>query len=337
MRRPSAGGRTSKPSAGGRTSKHSAGGRTSKPSAGWRASKHSAGGRASKHGAGWRPCEPVARAALRLYPPAWRQRYGDEVLALIDDSGGGWAAALGLAAQAPPMWVWPPRHLHDPDARMRASIATVLAAWSFLTGLALVFVQFTQQQGFAPPAHPVVAWSYAAFDAALGASVLVIIAGSLPLWLVLLRRARRERRRRDLAFLLLPVVVPTAYLVAAFATVRLVHHPEASGPWWFIGFTIAGFAAAAVAAAGPIVTLRRLRPGGWTVRLAVRAAGVAAVTVAAAGLASGLAAAGLCRWAPAFPGYHATAALACYLIAVAVAAMTATVSAARGARAAFAR
>jgi len=31
----------------------------------------------------------LARAAVALYPPAWRARYGDEVSALLDDSGGG--------------------------------------------------------------------------------------------------------------------------------------------------------------------------------------------------------------------------------------------------------
>ena len=40
----------------------------------------------------------VGRAALqarllRLYPRAWRERYGDEVLALIEQSGGGCGAS----------------------------------------------------------------------------------------------------------------------------------------------------------------------------------------------------------------------------------------------------
>ena len=36
---------------------------------------------------------PLTRAVLALYPPSWRARYGDEVLALLEDSGGGPAAA----------------------------------------------------------------------------------------------------------------------------------------------------------------------------------------------------------------------------------------------------
>ncbi len=278
-----------------------------------------------------RPSETLlARAALALYPAAWRARYGDEVLGLLDDSGGGLGAVASIAWQALPMWVCPSRHLYDADARMRASISTVLAAWSFLTGLALVFVMFTQQQGFAPPRHPVVGWSYAIFDVTLGASVLVIVAGSVPLWLTMLRQARRERRRRDLACLLLPVVVPMVYLAAAIGTLALVHHPEASGPWWFIGFTIAGFASAGISAAGPILALKRLSPRGPAVRLAVRAAGLAAASITAAGLASGIAATGLCLWSAGFAAYHNGPALDGYLVTVVAGASVAAVSAARG-------
>src|SRR5206468_3349416 len=55
---------------------------------------------------------PLARAALALYPPAWRARYGDEMLALLDDSHAGLAAVASMAWRALPAWIWPPRHLH---------------------------------------------------------------------------------------------------------------------------------------------------------------------------------------------------------------------------------
>ena len=55
----------------------------------------------------------LARAALALYPPAWRARYSDEVRVLLDDSGGGLAAVASVAWRAIPAWVCPPTHLHD--------------------------------------------------------------------------------------------------------------------------------------------------------------------------------------------------------------------------------
>jgi hypothetical protein len=50
--------------------------------------------------------------------------------------------------RALPAWIWPPRHLYDGPARMRASLSTGLMAWSFLIGLGLVFAQLTQFQGY---------------------------------------------------------------------------------------------------------------------------------------------------------------------------------------------
>src|SRR5450432_1578761 len=164
---------------------------------------------------------PLARAALALYPPAWRARYGEEILTLLADSGGGLGAVTGLAWRALPAWVWPPGHLHDRYARMRASLATVLVAWSLLAGLGLVFAQLTQLQGFRPHGHPVISWSYTVFDVALAASALVAVLGGLPLWLVMLRRARREHSPRDVAYMLLPIAAPAIYLAVLIAGLKI--------------------------------------------------------------------------------------------------------------------
>jgi hypothetical protein len=278
----------------------------------------------------------LSRAALALYPPAWRARYGDEVRALLDDSGGGLRAIASVAWRVMPAWIWPPRHLYDRAARMRASLATVLVAWSMLAGLGLVFAQLTQFQGYRPPGHPIVGRSYGIFDAALVLSVLVAAVGGLPLWLLMLRRVRREHRPRETAYLLLPVVAPASYYIAVAVTVRLVRHAGGVGPWWFLAFTVLGFAAAAVAAAGPGLALRRLRPRGPAVRLAASAAGLAVAAMVLAAAASSVAAVGLSLWARDFAGYHDGVVLGLYLALVIAAATVASVSAARGARAALA-
>lgn len=195
---------------------------------------------------------PLVRAALALYPPAWRARYCDEVRALLDESGGGPRAIASIAWRAVPAWIRPPEHLFDRPARMRSSLVTVLVAAAMLTGLGLVFAQLTQAQGYRPPGHPIVGWSYIVFDAALAVSALTAAAGGLPLWLLMLRSALRERRRRDLAYLLLPAIASAAYLATLRVVVGLVGGPDGVGPGWFLAVTLAGFAAAAVAAAGPV-------------------------------------------------------------------------------------
>jgi len=277
----------------------------------------------------------LARAALALYPPAWRARYGAEVSALLDESGAGPAAIASVAWRALPAWISPPGHLHDRPARMRSSLATALLSWSMLVGLGLVFAQLTQFQGLVVPGHPVVRLAYAVFDAALALSVLVAGLGGLPLWLVMLRRTWRERRLRDAAYLLLPVIAPGVYLVALAVTVRLVGGAGGVSPWWFLAVVLAGFAAAATAAAGPGLALRRLQPRGPALRLAAVAAGVAAAVMAVAAVAIVIAVTGLCLWARGFAGYHHVTSPAVYLVLVLAAATVTSVSALRGTRAAL--
>jgi hypothetical protein len=179
----------------------------------------------------------LARVALALYPPSWRARYADEVRALLDDSGGGPAAAASVAWRALPAWIWPPPHLHDRPARMRSSLATALMSWSMLAGLGLVFAQLTQFQGVTPPGHPEVRVAYAVFDVALATSALVAGLGGLPLWLLMLRRARRDRRTRDRVYLLLPALAPVAYLAGLIVTVRLLGDAGGVGPRGFLAVT----------------------------------------------------------------------------------------------------
>lgn len=276
----------------------------------------------------------LGRAALVLYPPAWRARYQQEALDLLGDLGGGAAAAASLAWRAVPAWLWPPRHLHDRAGRIRASLATTLVAWSMLAGLGLVFEQLTQQQPILRPGHAVIGWSYGIFDAAFVLSGLILAAGGLPLWLLMLRRARRQRSARATVYLLLPAVAPAAFLAGLAVLARFISQPDGIGPWWFLAVATAGFAVAATAAAGPGLALRRLRPRGPAVRLAAIASALATATMLLASAASVIAGTGLSVWARGFAGYHQAAPIVAYLALVMVAGTTAAVSAGRGARAA---
>jgi hypothetical protein len=291
----------------------------------------------SRHGRSRHGRSRLARAALRLYPRDWRARYGEEIDVLLDDTGGGLRAALSLAWHAVPAWIWPPEHLHDRDGRLRAALGGVLGAWSALVGISLVFVQLTQFQGFRPAGHPIIIWCYHLIDACVAVSALSAAAGGVPLWLLMLRRARREHRPRETFCLLLPVLAPGGYMAAIILTSRLVSHPNGFSGLMFLGVTIAGFAAAAVACAGPILAMARLRPRGPAVDFAARCAGVAAASIVAAAVASGIALVGLSLWARDFAAYHQAAQVGGYLAVVAVGIVVAAASATRGLRAALAR
>jgi hypothetical protein len=272
----------------------------------------------------------LARVALGLYPAAWRDRYGEEVRALLDDSGADLRTVTSLVWQAALAWVWPPRHLYDRPARMRASLVTVFVAWTMLAGLGLVFAQLTEFQGARPLAHPEVAWSYRIFDVAVAVSLLAGAVGGTPLWLLLMRTALRRHRRRTVAVLLSPAIVPVLYLGAVRVVVTLLHQPGGVGQWWFLAFVLAGFVAASAFAAGPALALRALRPQGPAVELAARAAFLGALAMGLAGAASIRGAVGATLWAPQYGGYHQGWPLAIYCPLVLLAAATAVVSAGRG-------
>ena len=276
----------------------------------------------------------LARMALALYPPSWRARYGDEVHALLQESGG-LRDVASLAWRALPAWIWPPAHLHDRPARMRASLSTGLLAWSFLTGLGLVFAQLTQFQGLNPPGHQMIKVSYLVFDAALALSIAAAGLGGLPLWLLMLRRAHREHRRRDVVYLLLPLIAPAAFVAGLSVMARLVGGAGGVSPWWFLVLTLVGFAAATAAATGPGLAMRRLQPRGPALRLAATAGGVAATAIVVAAAAIIVAVTGLCLWARGFAGYHHATVPGVYLALVVVAAAVTVVSTARGTRAAL--
>jgi hypothetical protein len=277
----------------------------------------------------------LARVALKLYPPAWRERYGTEVMAVLDDSGGGTRAALSLAWQALPAWVWPPGHLSDRDGRMRSALGTLLVAGAMLAGVGLVFAQLTQFQGYDAQGNLLVIGAYALFDVAMAVAAMAGAVGALPLWLLMLRRARRERRARETAYLLAPVVLPPAYMGLVATVTRLFGGPDGVSPWLFLVVTIIGFGAAGLSCAGPILALRRLQPRGPAVRIAIRAGAVATGAIVTAGAASVVAVTGLTLWVPEFAGYRSGAVvLAGYLVVVAGLATAACVGAVRGLRAA---
>ena len=276
----------------------------------------------------------LARLALALYPPSWRDRYADEVRVLLDDSGAGPAAIASLAWRALPAWMGPSAQLGDRPARIRSHLSTGLMAWSMLTGLGLVFAQLTELQSYRLAGHPLIGWSYAVFDVALLVSALTAGLGGLPLWLLMLRQARRDMRPGVIVCLLAPILAPAAWLAGAIMVSRLFGGPGGVSVAWFAVVAAAGFVLATAAATGPVLAMRGLRPRGPALHLAAKAGGVAAALMAVAAVAILVALTGLVLWVPGFPGHHHPAWPGVFLVLAAVAATVTVVSGTRGARAA---
>jgi hypothetical protein len=299
------------------------------------------------------------RLAAQLMPRSARREWLGEVSSILYEApvGARRAIARSYLAAAPRViaaaWAGAlTGHRYDSPGRMRASLAAVLAAWTVLAGLTAVFASFTQTQPWllqdlSGSRHLVIQWSYWVFDAAAGTSLLAIAVGGLPLWLVMLRQACRQRRWRETAWLLAPAVMPVVYLGVASAVlgppraapIQPPFAPAPSsftglanhyiGPWWLI---VLGFAAGLMAAAGPGLALQSLRPRGPGVTLAARAGGLAVAAMGLAGAASIVAAWGLHAWgvAPYRQGWPFAVYLLLFLAVIGVAGASAT----RGIRAA---
>ena len=156
----------------------------------------------------------------------------------------------------------------------------------------------------------------------------------------MLRRARRDKRIRDLVYLLLPVVAPVAYLAGLIVTVGLVAPRRGAASR---GSASAGSGSSHWPASprpppprpDPGLALRRLQPRGPALRLAAVAAGVSAAAMTVAAAAIVVAITGLC-----LAERHVVGAvspiLVIYLAPVVMTATVTAVSAARGTRAALA-
>ena len=244
-----------------------------------------------------------SRLLLRLYPPAWRARYGDELVALLELSGGdrrpSWRAqadvvlnglrerlrSAGLRGDGVP-----------PSERVRAGSLLVLCAWTlFVVGGAGVQKASEHWQDATPAGQrglPSAAFDVLVVAAALGSALILAgIALVLPSLLVHLRRGGWASIRRPVVRAVL-VTVPA--VAATDGLVVWAHRLSSAqrnggdalygGVWLLWALLVVACLVAWVAAA--VAVARRLdlpplvlRIEGW-LGVAVTAA-MAAMTVAA--------------------------------------------------------
>jgi len=254
----------------------------------------------------------AAAALLRLYPEAWRVRYGTEMRALIDDDP---PAALGLAsllggalhAHLRPRRCW--RDAVGARRRMRLSIGALLACWMLTSLAGIGFQKITEEPAFATASEH--HWPLAAAHAAILAGALLgaaaIAFGGLPL---LASAVGRALRRRDVQLLLL--LARPLFALAGFTalTALLLVIAPARGHGFPTGFvltilvpwTLAAKAVALTCALTaravlrrielPCAALRRASLAGIALALAmcVVAAGLLMYVIALAGAAPALSA-----------------------------------------------
>lgn len=229
----------------------------------------------------------AGRLLIELYPQAWRRRYRDEVLALVEDDppgARGLASLLTGAADAHlrPQSSWSART--PPLERIRLSIGAMFCSWIALAVVGAGFQKETEEPAFfaAARAHPLLAVAHAVVVAGAALGALAIAVGGLPLLWQALGSARAGRDRRLVGLLLLPLVAIAGFaaltwLLLAIAPASGAHPRTAAlallAPWW-----AGGLAAAIGCALAPRLVLRRV-----PVRMrSLRRAALAGLALAAA-------------------------------------------------------
>lgn len=156
------------------------------------------------------------RLLLRLYPAAWRARYGEEFTALLEDQPLTPRIALdtllgALDAHLTAMWSHGGR-LHVMN-KLRSSQIVVFCAYICFVVAGMGFQKMTEYDDFAAArSHTLVGVTFGVVVAGAALSLLAVLAGGVPLALAALRFAW-ERKRWDIALLLSTPALALAVLL----------------------------------------------------------------------------------------------------------------------------
>ena len=154
---------------------------------------------------------PVNRLVLAAYPERFRDRYGDELAALVDDCAGGWGVTFDLALSAVKARLDPDPVTSGSDGRrlrLETTTSTVFALWVWSTVAVALFARAVDDR----PVPGLRSWGWGAY--AVGNVVFSLSAASILIvgfvyWLLVVVPAIRARNRATL----IPAVVPVAVVV----------------------------------------------------------------------------------------------------------------------------
>lgn len=273
----------------------------------------------------------IAAALVALYPQAWRARYGDELLALIEDSSISPLQLADLARGALDAHLGPAGLNARPVDRMRNTVAATLGCWIAFVIAGAGFAKSTEDF---TAYHPLLGAIRVAVAVLATLSAAAVGLGGGPLILAVLAEARRNREPALVRAVATPFVAIGAVALATGWLVVAAHSHGLHGADGLLAAWLAiGIAAAAFCVFGVRSALLRSSPAVTPLRVAVRAAagvtaamiGVTAATLAYA-IALALATPSLASspGGPFSPSAEASVIAACAVMAAASAAAVVT-------------
>ncbi|MFI5274143.1 MAG: hypothetical protein ACHQ4H_14000 [Ktedonobacterales bacterium] len=230
---------------------------------------------------------PATRPAwlLRLYPTAWRARYGEEFAALLDDEPPTFFGLLDVLLGALDAHIAPVdtngrilRMLHRP----RRSAIIVFCAYIAFVLAGLSYNQSIEDDiRMLNSAHTNISLAYHVVYFAAPLSLLAVLAGGLPIGLAVALKALRERRRDLLLLFAVPPLALAAWLgwtlviltvIAPANRGTTVHQPLGAAVFVSWGGLFVLAAIASTAAVSVAISRCELEPRGVRVALGPAAA-----------------------------------------------------------------
>ena len=196
----------------------------------------------------------LARLALRLYPLAFRRRYGEEMLALLEESPPRTAEVIDLLRGAMAAHLRPAATetgLVDSADRMRASMSGQLACWVAFAAAGFGFYITTEDAPFTATgrAHPLLGGAHLAIQVIAVLASGAVLVGALPLIVATVGRARREPRLWRLVSLpplVVVLFVGLTRLMELVSSSQPAHPTSSAGAIAFLTWGVAGLGCAAV-------------------------------------------------------------------------------------------
>lgn len=285
----------------------------------------------------------MRKRLLSLYPKAWRERYREEMSALLDQTPASTAATLDLLRCAVTAYLRPLAN-SAPAVRARTTIASVLGCFIVFCFFGFGFAKTTENDAYPEHLHPLLGVSHTVILIAAIVAVTALALAAAPLVLTSLAQARRTR---EPALIKLMAVPPAAIALFAGSVGLLVlwmnahHHHPGVGGWLLLAFcTLCAGAGGFACWAAPRAIMRRIDVPRNAFAFSVPAIALVALCMAAVAAASGLFVIGVIADAPSVgasgngPGQlvNVTTSLAIQFIGMLGLSAVATVSAGRGLR-----
>jgi len=165
---------------------------------------------------------------VRLYPRAWRERYGEEFGAVLEERRASVSDVCDVALGALDAWLHPQvvqgRSVTFMIGRLRRSILLVLWAWVGMVAAGVGFQKMTEYADFVRAARESAPVGWAFDDVVVGAiaALAAVLAGGILILFAVARDALDNRRRDVLSLLCVPLLSLAVFVGYVLVLMKIV-------------------------------------------------------------------------------------------------------------------